>query len=326
VPEAMGGYFELELQSGHRPFADAHGFNLARSAFQALLQARRVRRVFVPYFICSVMPDAARTIDVEVVGYELDEALELPDLPRLAPEEMLLYVDYFGLKADYIRSTLSGHYPNALIVDNSQALFSPALPGVPTLYSPRKFVGVPDGGWLVNAPANLEQPEPGTSVGHFVALLGRLGNAPEAHYADFVRTEEILSEQGLKGMSWATTRLLDSIDYRSVRRRREANFSQLHAALSAINAFKPAHAPGTAALCYPLMSEDAASASALRAALLEQRIFVPSYWREVLNDPRAPALERDLSARLLPLPIDQRYGPQQIDRLASIIHTQSRTA
>lgn len=324
--EAMGGYFELELRRGHQPFPDALAFNSARSGFQVLLRSRDVRRAFMPHFLCSVMPDAARSAGVEVIGYGLNDQLELVVLPQVGENDALVYVDYFGLKTHYIRDVLAEHFYGHLIVDNSQALFAAPLEGVPTLYSPRKFVGVPDGGWLVNGPAGIEQPEPGAFAGRFDALLGRVGDAPEAHYADFQKTEQALGLEGISGMSRVTARLLDSIDYDSVKTRRYSNFNRLHEALSAINRFGPAFGEHAGALCYPMLLENAADASAVREALLKQRVFVPCYWREVLDNPATPPLERDMTERLLALPVDQRYGPLQMDRLASIIHQTLRTA
>jgi hypothetical protein len=325
VPEAMGGYFELEIPRGQHPYPGARSFNSARSALQALLRARGTRRVFMPHFLCTVVPDAVRAIDVQVIGYALDESLELQSLPELLAGDALLYVDYFGLKGEYIRNTLAQRYRETLIVDNSQALFSRPLHAIPTLYSPRKFVGVPDGGWLLNGPDNVEQPPLGAFAGRTDALLGRLAAGPEAHYADFQNNEHALGMEGLKGMSALTERLLDGIDYARVRQQRQANYSLLHGALAPLNRFAPAFVQVEAPLCYPLLVEDTASAAKLRAALLERRIFVPLYWREVLENPHAPELERSITQRLLPLPIDQRYGPEQIGHLADIIHTVSRT-
>ena len=47
------------------------------------------------------------------------------------------------------------------------------------------------------------------------------------------------------------------------------------------------------------------------------KLFVPALWPEVPSR-RAPGFEksRDLASRLLPLPIDQRYGDADMDRLA----------
>lgn len=319
--EAMGGYFELELARGHHPFPHAHAYNSARSAFQAILQARRSRRVFMPFYLCSVMHDAARSAGVEVVNYHLTQSLELQRLPSLNAEDALLYVDYFGLKTHYIKSTLVERYRKGLIVDNSQAFFSAPVDGIASLYSPRKFVGVPDGGLLLNAPSTLDRPTAEKSVSRFDALLGRLSDGPEAYYSDFLQGEHSLGVEGVRGMSRATYRLLDSIDYASVRNRRIENFSHLHNALSLFNTASWIPGEPCAALCYPLMMKDAAQALGLRDALRRERIFVPCYWREVLDDAASPALERDMCGRLLPLPIDQRYGTDELDRMTALIRT-----
>ncbi len=324
--EAMGGFFELELRRGQHPYPHARAYNLVRSAFQALLLAQQARRVWIPHFICSVMPDAARAVDVEVVRYALNEALEPSALPALGSREVFLYVNYFGLKEAYIRDTLASRYGGALIVDNSQALFSAPVDGIPTLYSPRKFVGVPDGGWLVNSACHLEQLVPGNSANRFSALLGRLANGPEAHYADFQNTEQALGTEGMRAMSAITARLLDSIDYDEVARRRQDNFAQMHFALGAFNLLDTLDFTPTPALCYPLLMKDAQEAEKVGSALLEQRIYVPCYWRDVLSDSSAPGMERDMSRRLLPLPVDQRYGACDIARLADLILQASRTS
>ncbi|HEY0289880.1 MAG TPA: hypothetical protein VGC62_23205 [Pseudomonas sp.] len=319
MDEAIGGYFEMELNRGNHPYPGAGAFNSARSAFQAVLLARKTRRVFLPHFICSVMTDAANAVDVEVTRYGLNDALELPEPPEVQFNEQLLYVDYFGLKRAYIQNTLALRYRDKLIVDNAQALFSLPVTGIATLYSPRKFVGVPDGGWLVNGPTNVERPSPGTSSHRLDALIGRLIDGPEAHYSAFQRTEEALGLEGLKGMSASTVRLLDSIDYTDIKTRRIENLRQLHGALHAINHFSAWPPVPIPALCYPLLLESADAAQALRHRLLANRIYVPSYWRELIDSQTTPALEKQLSERLLPLPIDQRYGQQDINRLAAVI-------
>ena len=273
----------------------------------------------MPYFLCSVMHDAARSAGVEVVNYALTEGLEFITLPSLEEDDALLYVDYFGLKTAYIKSALVERYREGLIVDNSQALFSAPVDGIVSLYSPRKFVGVPDGGLLVNAPANMDRPTATHSASRFDALMGRLSDGPEAHYPDFLEGEHSLGLEGVRGMSRATYRLLDSIDYASVRNKRMENFSQLHKALSAFNAASWIPDEPCAVLCYPLLMRDAAHASGLRDALREERIFVPCYWREVLDNAASPTLERDLCARLLPLPLDQRYGTEEVDRMTALI-------
>lgn len=319
MPEAIGGYFELELRKGHNPYPEAAAFNSARSAFKTLVMARNLRRVHLPVYICDVMQDVLRGSGIEVLRYALSERLELPDFPVLQADEALLFVDYFGLKADYIGQVLAVRYGRQLIVDNSQALFSRPQPGIATLYSPRKFVGVADGGWLANAPADLPQAQRSCSQERFAALLGRLEGAPQHHYAAFQVLEQALEIDGIRAMSASTARLLDSIDYHEIARRRIDNLAHLRGRLDHLNRFAIWPVQPVAALCYPLLVESAEMATRLRAHLLDQHIYVPCYWREVLSSPTAPPIERDWAQCLLPLPIDQRYNVDDMNRLADAI-------
>jgi hypothetical protein len=319
VPEAIGGYFELELRKGHNPYPQAVAFNSARSAFKALVLARNLRRVHLPVYICDVMPNVLRGSGIEVLRYTLTERLELPELPTLQADEALLFVDYFGLKADYIGEVLAVRYGKQLIVDNSQALFSKPQPGIATLYSPRKFVGVADGGWLANAPADLPQAQSSRSQARFTALLGRLEDAPQHHYATFQALEQALENDGVQAMAISTARVLDGIDYHEIARRRIDNLAYMRARLDPLNRFASWPAQPVAALCYPLLVKSAEAATRLRAQLLDQHVYVPSYWREVLSSPTAPPIERDWAQCLLPLPIDQRYNVDDMNRLADAI-------
>ncbi|MGH8439206.1 MAG: hypothetical protein ACRERW_09150, partial [Pseudomonas sp.] len=244
----------------------------------------------------------------------------------LDSDEALLYVDFFGLKSDYIRNVLAPHYRHQLIVDNAQALFTEPLPGIATLYSPRKFVGVADGGWLVNAPDDLPPFAASSSLARFSALLGRLEDSPQQHYAAFQDSELALQTEGIKAISVSTARVLDSLDYTQIARQRMANLAQLRQRLDPLNRFSAWPAQRVAALCYPLLLACADSAERLRRHLLEQTIFVPCYWQEVLSASATPDTERSWAQCLLALPIDQRYSVDDMNRLADIILQHTRTS
>lgn len=318
--EAIGGYFELELASGRQLYPQAMGYNSARSAFKHLLMATGVTRVYLPFYICDVMPEVLQDTTIEITRYALSSNLELSTPPKLSSGEALLYVDYFGLKAAYVEDVLSPLYGAQLIVDNSQALFSRPLPDIATLYSPRKFVGVADGGWLVNGPAGPVNPLPPTrSQQRFTALLGRLEDGPQPHYDAFQRTEDALRHEGIKAVSRSTERILDSIDYSHVARRRIDNLSYLRASLDRHNRFKSWPALPVAALCYPLLAASAEAARHLRTALLDQQIYVPRYWHEVVQADHAPACEREWANCVVPLPVDQRYDTPHMQRMLEVV-------
>ncbi|MBJ9975447.1 hypothetical protein IAE35_04450 [Pseudomonas sp. S75] len=247
--------------------------------------------------------------------------LELPQLPELDAGERLLYVNYFGLKDAYVEEVLAPHYGDRLIVDNSQALFSTPLPGIATLYSPRKFVGVADGGWLANPPDRLGTLPPSQSTHRFGALLGRLESSPEDHYLAFAEAEKALCLTPVSAMSNSTRRLLDSLDYTTIADRRKANFTYLREALDRYNQFEPGlTAVQAVALCYPLLLGSKAQTQHVRQALRTERIFIPCYWPEVADAAHSPDLERHLADCVLPLPVDQRYGHEHMQRLVDRVH------
>ena len=53
--------------------------------------------------------------------------------------------------------------------------------------------------------------------------------------------------------------------------------------------------------------------------LIDQRVLIPLLWPEVLAQAPAGSLERKLALHLLPLPVDQRCGPQAMERVARIV-------
>ena len=318
MAKAIGGFFELEFNRGTTLYPQAQGFNSARFALQALLQASAIKRLYVPDYTCSTMHEAALRSGVEVVRYQVDEQLQPVALPVLNADESLQYVNYFGLKDDYIRESLWPALGGRLILDNAQSLFSAPLAGVPTLYSPRKFVGVPDGGWLVNGPADMHPPEPGSSEGRTRALIGRLEGSPEPFYGTFIDVEHSIRDEGVRGMSALTARLLDGLDYPQIQARRQANFAVLRRRLEGISGYTDFAGVNTP-MIYPLLLPNAELANRVRSTLQQQRIYVASYWRELLADPGTGSAARRWTECMLPLPLDQRYDDGDMERLANAV-------
>ena len=63
----------------------------------------------------------------------------------MLPEDCdVLYVNYFGLCDENVERLLQEVPKEKLIIDNSQALFALPSNAMATIYSIRKFIGVPD--------------------------------------------------------------------------------------------------------------------------------------------------------------------------------------
>ena len=57
----------------------------------------------------------------------------------------------------------------------------------------------------------------------------------------------------------------------------------------------------------------------VRKALAERDIFVQTNWSYLLTDAPEDSLDRRWSADILPLPVDQRYGEQEMRAIADAV-------
>lgn len=316
--DAIGGYFELELPPPQGElYPHAMRFQSARAAFAALLMAGRPRRIWMPWYNCETMLEPPEMAGVPIARYRIDTHFAVADDITLADDEWLLYVNYFGVGDTAIARLFSRFPRERIVIDNSQALFSPSAACLATLYSPRKFFGIPDGGYLVTELDVPAPPEVDTgSIGRFEPLLMRIDQGPEAGYDGIRAARATLRGQPPKRMSALTQRMLEHIDYRAAAARRLSNYARYHSLIGADNALpvpaEPTHAP----LCYPFWNHR----TDLHAALAARRIFVAKYWPNMRGATGGSEdLEYRLATECLALPCDQRYGTDTIDYVVSAL-------
>lgn len=317
APDPIGGYFSLELSArGGARFEGAHGFQSARAAYLALLRSGKPACVWMPWFICDSMMEPLRMSGTRVERYQLTDSLAPADV-RMSSDDWFLYVNYFGLCDDHVDDLLRRVPRGQVIVDNAQAFYAKPRSCLATIYSPRKFFGVPDGGYLLaDLPVADPQHIDEGSVQRCSHLLIRSVRDPESGYADFIAAERSLAMQEPDGMSRLTSALLRTIDYDDVRSRRRENFSQLHASLGSSNLLPVRLDEDAAPLCYPYRT----GLRGLREKLIAARVYVPTYWPEIVRgEDDVPTLERSLAQEILPLPCDQRYGAADMARILRII-------
>jgi hypothetical protein len=322
VPEPIGGYFGLELSARGEEFhRDALRVQSGRAALQMTLRVLGVRRLWIPWFVCRAVPEAAAAAGAYVEHYTLGALDAAPDVEPGVGEAVLV-VDYFGLCARATNAVASRLPFDRVIVDASQAFFArPAGVRVSTFYSPRKVVGVPDGGYLLPRPAvhSVIVRDVGTPA-RMAHLFRRLAGDVRGGYLEFLAAEASLDHTGILGMSALTLDLLQRIDYETVGRRRKENFAALHARFRDRNElFALGDAVADAVpLCYPLLLDR--PVDVIRARLSAVEVFVPHYWPELRDAlPAEAKAERRWFTHLLALPCDQRYAPDEIERMADAV-------
>ncbi len=297
------------------PHPGAFRFQSARAAFAALLKTVSPSAVWMPSYICDAMLLPLTRARIPVKFFGIDARFEVEAGVDVGAGELLLFVDYFGTCRRAVDALFERFEPQRIVMDNAQSLYVPPRACLATLYSPRKFFGVPDGGFLATQlKVDVPTEEDTGSFSRSEHLLRRHAGSAVEGYPAFRRAEESLDDITPRRMSRLTTRLLESVDYDAARQRRNANFRFLHEHLGRLNELRIDPGDVDGPLCYPLLFRPGT-----RERLLRENIFVPTYWPEVLARATTGRFEAELVERCLPLPCDQRYGRAELQRVVDVV-------
>lgn len=304
----IGSYFELETNSISEYHPKALAVNTARNALEYILLAKKVQKLYLPYFTCDVLLEPLKKLQLPYEFYAIDSNLEpVFDYSILKEDEFLIYTNYFGLKDAYINALVEKC--KNLIIDNAQAFFAKPISGVSTIYSARKFFGVSDGAYLYCDNMLDQHFERDCSVDRMTHLLIRKDQSVQEGYPHYRNNEALLAHQPIKLMSKLTQSILKSIDYDKIARIRIDNFNFLHKVLGSQNKLNLSFLNDQVPLVYPFWSEDLL----LRKRLLECEIYTATYWPNVKDWCSLDSLEYSLTEGVVNLPIDQRYGPKEME-------------
>lgn len=312
----IGGYFELDLPERAFPHAEAILLNNGRSCMTYVFRALDVRHVHVPRFTCDVVLEPMKRLGIGYSFYGIDDDFEIAEPLTLGDGEMLLVNNYFGLKDANCRR-LAAEHGSKLMVDCSQAWYFDPVDGAHSFYTPRKFFGVPDGGCLHTKAVLGAALEEDVSQERLSHLIKRFESGAEAGYADFQSNDASLNNQPMRAMSRLTRRLLGLIDHSGAAQRRKANFATLDAELGSSNYWDWSRVESQCPMVYPYRPQ--ADAAELRRKLIDSKIFVATYWPNVLSWCASDETEYRLTAETLFLPIDQRYGPDEMARVVEVL-------
>lgn len=308
----IGGYFGLEQFSGIQYHGDLKAVNSGRNALLYILKARGYRKIYIPRFLCDTVAELCKRegIGYEEYGITADFLPVFDNMP--GADEAVYIVNFYGQLSDALLLEMKERW-GRVIVDHVQDFFRKPLSGVDTVYSCRKFLGVPDGGYAACEGAALEL-EQDVSGGRMTHILGRFEDCGSAYYRDFQANDEGFYDLPLRAMSRLTQNILQAVDYDAVRNARNTNFALLEAALGERNRLKLTAPDGP--YCYPFYCKNG---MAVKKRLAEEKIYVPTLWPNVRDNPNATALEIDYAENILPLPCDQRYGSEDMKQIVDKI-------
>ena len=315
----IGGYFEWEFPSNDGSFLHSDGvlLNSGRHSLEYILKSiGQIKHLWLPYYTCDVLIQPIERLEISYSFYHINKDFTMVDSFVLGENEYLIYTNYFGIMDAYCKE-LSILYGSHLILDNAQAFYAPRIEGINSFYSPRKYVGIPDGGIAyVNKTLDAEL-QNDLSYDRCTHLLKRHDLMPIDGYKDFKESSYQIATSPLSKMSTLTQRILASLDYEKIKEIRISNFSFLHTHLKKINDLVlPSADTFICPMVYPFHTKD----DNLRKRLIEQQVFVAVYWPNVLNWVNSDAVEYELSSQILALPIDQRYNVREMQAIIDIIN------
>ncbi len=310
----------LELKNGSEYFdkyedANVARFNCGRNAIAAAFIAVKPKKIYVPYYVCSVVRETLDKYNLPYELYLLDDSLE-PRIDHLEKDEWLLYVNYFGTMPDEKIEGIVKKYERVLI-DHTQAFYArPVLDGVCfNVFLPRKFFGLIDGAYLIwggHRQFSFDYPKD-ISWERGAYLLKSIELGTNAAYQDNLDSMECYSD-GIRLMSTLTEKMLKSIDYEETGQIRQRNYQVLVDEFADINEIG-LHMEGYAPYVYPLLVKN----DALRKKVVDRKIYAPQWWKYLLQEVPENSIEATLGKWLLPLPVDHRYTEDDMKEMAQTI-------
>lgn len=332
-PGPWGGFFPLEPW-GSRPgentriahLKGANGYYNARSAIWSLISFNSTRDVILPRYICPVVFRAVEQAGAEARAFSAapDLTFDYSQLERMPGDRSLLVIPYyFGVRSPDLDALASIRRKTgcSILLDCAQALYEPCPDGFAAVYSPRKFLGVPDGGFLaVGRDSGLKLPEkPSARVGHAVfgerlACHGVRREYPDADCLESFRSLENGMPCGNIGMSDLAMAIFTSFDHDRACERRITNYDTLSSLLG-----EPLARCRSVPMCFPMPIRPEVF-ERVRHDLIEQGVFIPYYW---------PGDDEWMSPGrgVLAFPVDHRYDPGDMaelsDRAMRVLHGRS---
>lgn len=316
----IGSFIELQFPKGTEFYNSNQNIirlNSGRSAIWHALRILKCDTIWLPYYQCDSVRNFLTLKKANIKYYHVnDEFIPINFNPK--SNEAVLLVNYYGIMSENRMCLLSQNYNN-VIIDNSQAFFSKPIDNCMNIYSCRKFIGVPDGSYVIGKNAeNIANYEQGYSSETSSFLLERIEFGCEGKaYKSRMLNEQRIASEDIKLMSTLTRTILDGTDYSCIIKKRQMNFNIASELFSDVNKIDPIYyySKECVPMIYPLVIED----SNILHNLLVHKHFQGHWWDYLLDELPKDCFEYWLSKYIIPITIDQRYGRKEIEYIRALI-------
>lgn len=307
-------------------------FSTGRDAIFASFYDKKIKRVWLPDYLCHSIWSAVQQTQLEICFYSVTRSLtnELSWVDQVQANDSVFIIHYFGIPQLELLDALQDKC-NWIVSDCSHLLFDwkslekVALKSHLCLGSLRKNGPFPDGAFCASKNSEMPKPKLGTRMDFWVpraaALASRSYSAMDNFKSDenfelFVQAEKYLDSQkaDLYSMSDLSYGILQNMDWDLSIKRTDENFQTLKNCLGGffIPSQMPAFYYGPAQhfpILLPTQQRDL-----LRKSLMQHRIYCPIHWdTSFLSKPN------EISDEILSVPCDGRYTSSQMKELSALI-------
>jgi len=301
-----------------------------RSGIFLVCEMLRPGTVWLPSYLCEVMLTPVQQANMRTRFYEINYDLRIRShnwVEEVEQGDLVVFIDYFGFPCDHVCASYAKRRGAWILEDACQALLIEDVGRFSdfVLFSPRKFLGVPDGGILVvsrgidKEKIGLESPPVEwwlkTLRSTFLRREFDISGGSREWFHLFQETG-IDAPIGRYAMSeLSRVLLLHGFDYVAIAEKRIQNYLTLLDQLGHLAMFPDLHAK-VVPLGFPIRLRNR---DQVRQQLFEHNIYPPVHWPIAGIVPEEFKESHQLAADIMTLPCDQRYDSQDMKRMAKVV-------
>ena len=317
VHKPIGGFIPFDFSNRCDYYEKLYKYNSARNALIELVKARNYKRVLLPKYICDSVYNVLSVNGIEFDFYHLDDNFKPVLSDKVAQDTAVLVVNYFASLSNDEIIDFNNRFEH-VVLDNTQSFFMKPLENIDTIYSCRKWFGVPDGGYL-NTNESMGPLERACSYQRASHILGKFDSDEDIFYEKYKIAEKQLSAEKPMFMSRLTEKMLRDVDYQVVADIRSSNFKILEKSFFEYNCLNDVvNKINNVPFMYPLLLEKKYNGDTIREQLRAHSIFLPMLWPNVCSSD-VEERYKNWARNILFIPLDQRYNEEDMFYLCEVL-------
>ena len=330
MKKRIGGFFEIEVVESdlctegdsvlkNWALGDAHGlFTTARSVILGLKEELGSVNIWIPEIYCDVFEGIN-----QVKSYLLSKNSFDPDIQflseNLKQNDMVIVVDYFGTEVGEVFKEYAQQKTSINWVQDSSHNLRPSRDWADfTLFSPRKLVGVADGGILVQNTTRKKVIDfsnwnvDSTHTQQAIAPFLRLITPDYSKLYDLYRAEESKLDYKLRTMPEYTKWQLNRISISDKILKRRENFKTLREEFGELLPSELIFKAETVPFGFPIYVQNR---DEIQRKLSEKFIFAAIHWNNHANS--RSHRQAGHEKMTLTIPCDHRYSTEDMEYIKS---------